>query len=179
MCGIAGYWSADRGAREALSRMTAALAHRGPDADGFYYDGPVGLGHRRLSIIDIVGSNQPLVSQDGSIVVIFNGEIYNFRELRRELTAAGSKFITNGDGEVILHAWRARGERMLQWLTGMFAFALWDRTRRELFVARDHLGVKPLYYAWHAGSLVFGSEIKALLPFPGLPLDVDRDALSL
>lgn len=179
MCGIAGYWSADRGAPEVLSRMTAALAHRGPDADGFHYDGPVGLGHRRLSIIDIVGSNQPLISQDGSIVVIFNGEIYNFRELRRELTAAGSKFVTNGDGEVILHAWRARGERMLEWLTGMFAFALWDRTRRELFVARDHLGVKPLYYAWHAGSLVFGSEIKALLPFPGLPLDVDRDALSL
>ena len=179
MCGIAGYWSADRGAREALPRMTAALAHRGPDADGFYYDGPAGLGHRRLSIIDIAGSNQPLISQDGSIVVIFNGEIYNFRELRRELTAAGSTFVTKGDGEVIVHAWRARGPRMLEWLTGMFAFALWDRARQELFVARDHLGVKPLYYAWHAGSLVFGSEIKALLPFPGLPLAIDRDALSL
>jgi asparagine synthase (glutamine-hydrolysing) len=179
MCGIAGYWSANPGAREVLPTMTAALAHRGPDADGFYYDGPVGLGHRRLSIIDIVGSNQPLISQDGSIAVIFNGEIYNFRELRRELTAAGHAFVTKGDGEVILHAWRARGERMLEWLTGMFAFALWDRARQELFVARDHLGVKPLYYAWHAGSLVFGSEIKALLPFPGLPRAVDRDALAL
>ncbi len=179
MCGIAGYWSADSRAREVLPRMTAALAHRGPDADGFYYDGPVGLGHRRLSIIDIVGSNQPLVSEDGSIVVIFNGEIYNFRELREELMAAGHKFLTKGDGEVILHAWRARGERMLEWLTGMFAFALWDRARRQLFVARDHLGVKPLYYAWHAGTLVFGSELKALLPFPGLPLAIDRDALGL
>lgn len=179
MCGIAGYWSADRSAREVLPRMTAALAHRGPDADGFYYDGPVGLGHRRLSIIDIAGSNQPLIFQDGSTVVIFNGEIYNFRELRRELIASGSTFVTNGDGEVLLHAWRARGPRMLEWLTGMFAFALWDRTRQELFVARDHLGVKPLYYAWHAGSLVFGSEIKALLPFPGLPLAIDGDALSL
>jgi asparagine synthase (glutamine-hydrolysing) len=159
--------------------MTAALAHRGPDADGFYYDGPVGLGHRRLSIIDIIGSNQPLVSEDGSLVVIFNGEIYNFRELRQALTAAGHKFVTKGDGEVILHAWRARGEGMLEWLTGMFAFALWDRARRQLFVARDHLGVKPLYYGWHGGGLVFGSEIKALLPFPGLPLDIDHDALAL
>jgi asparagine synthase (glutamine-hydrolysing) len=179
MCGIAGYWSADPRAPEVLPRMTAALAHRGPDADGFYYDGAVGLGHRRLSIIDIEGSSQPLVSADGSIVAIFNGEIYNFRELRRSLTAAGHQFTTKGDGEVLLHAWRARGERMLEWLTGMFAFALWDRTRQQLFVARDHLGVKPLYYAWHAGSLVFGSEIKALLPFPGLPLAVDRDALAL
>jgi asparagine synthase (glutamine-hydrolysing) len=179
MCGIAGYWSADSRAREVLPRMTAALTHRGPDADGFYYDGPVGLGHRRLSIIDIVGSNQPLVSEDGSIVVIFNGEIYNFRKLREELMAAGHKFLTKGDGEVIVHAWRARGERMLEWLTGMFAFALWDRARQQLFVARDHLGVKPLYYAWHAGNLVFGSELKALLPFPGLPLAIDRDALAL
>jgi asparagine synthase (glutamine-hydrolysing) len=179
MCGIAGYWSADSRARDVLPRMTAALTHRGPDADGFYYEGPVGLGHRRLSIIDIVGSNQPLISEDGSIVVIFNGEIYNFRELREELMAAGHKFLTKGDGEVILHAWRARGERMLECLTGMFAFALWDRTRQQLFVARDHLGVKPLYYAWHAGTLVFGSELKALLPFPGLPLAIDRDALAL
>jgi asparagine synthase (glutamine-hydrolysing) len=179
MCGIAGYWSADPRAREVLPTMTAALTHRGPDADGFYYDGPVGLGHRRLSIIDIVGSSQPLVSEDGSIVVIFNGEIYNFRELRQTLTAAGYKFVTKGDGEVIVHAWRARAEGMLEWLTGMFAFALWDRTRQQLFVARDHLGVKPLYYGWHAGTLVFGSEIKALLPFPGLPLAIDHDALAL
>jgi asparagine synthase (glutamine-hydrolysing) len=159
--------------------MTAALAHRGPDADGFFYDGPVGLGHRRLSVIDIVGSAQPLVSADGAIVAIFNGEIYNFRELRRALTAAGHTFTTQGDGEVLLHAWRVRGQRMLQWLKGMFAFALWDRGRQELFIARDHLGVKPLYYAWHDGSLVFGSEIKALLPFPGLPRTVDVDALAL
>src|SRR5258706_3644122 len=113
MCGIAGYWSGDPNAREALPRMTAALVHRGPDAEGFYYDGPVGLGHRRLSIIDIAGSSQPLVSQDGAIAVIFNGEIYNFRELRRDLIDAGHTFSTNGDGEVILHAWRARGQNML------------------------------------------------------------------
>ena len=179
MCGIAGYWSTDPRARDALPRMTAALTHRGPDAEGYYYEGPVGLGHRRLSIIDIAGSSQPLISADQSTVVIFNGEIYNFRELRRTLMAAGHTFATKGDGEVLLHAWRARGERMLEWLTGMFAFALWDSQRQELFLARDHLGVKPLYYAWHAGNLVFGSEIKALLPFPGLPLTIDRDALAL
>ena len=179
MCGIAGYWSADPSARDALPRLTAALAHRGPDAEGFYYDGPVGLGHRRLSIIDIEGSSQPLVSQDGRIAVIFNGEIYNFRELRRGLIEAGHTFSTKGDGEVILHAWRARGRRMLEWLTGMFAFAVWDSASQELFVARDHLGVKPLYYAWHAGTLVFGSEIKALLAFPGLSRAIDCDALAL
>jgi asparagine synthase (glutamine-hydrolysing) len=179
MCGIAGYWSTDPGARAALPAMTAALIHRGPDAHGFYYDGPVGLGHRRLSVIDIEGSPQPLISSDRTIAAIFNGEIYNFRELRSRLAAAGYTFMTQGDGEVLLHGWRARGEGMLEWLTGMFSFALWDQRRRELFIARDHLGVKPLYYAWHAGSLVFGSEIKALLPFPGLPHSIDLDALSL
>jgi asparagine synthase (glutamine-hydrolysing) len=179
MCGIAGFWSSDARARDALPSMTGALSHRGPDSDGFYLDGPVGLGHRRLSIIDIEGSHQPLISADGAIALVFNGEIYNFRELRRSLADAGHKFVTRGDGEVLLHGWQIRGERMLDWLTGMFAFALWDRRRQELFLARDHLGVKPLYYAWHAGSLVFGSEIKALLPFPGLPRTIDLDALGL
>ena len=145
MCGIAGYWSNDVRARDALARMTRTLVHRGPDSDGFYLDGPVGLGHCRLSIIDLKGSNQPLVTADGAVALVFNGEIYNFRELRRSLEDAGHKFVTRGDGEVLLHAWRLRGERMLDWVNGMFAFALWDRSRQEMFVARDHLGVKPLY----------------------------------
>lgn len=179
MCGIAGYWSNDARARDALPTMTSSLAHRGPDDSGFYFDGPVGLGHRRLSIIDIVGSPQPLITADQEIVTIFNGELYNFRELRRELTAQGHVFHTDGDGEVLLHGWRQRRERMLDSLTGMFAFALWDKPQQELFIARDQYGVKPLYYAWHDGSLVFGSEIKALLPFPGLPRTIDVDALSL
>ncbi|MEO8306326.1 MAG: asparagine synthase (glutamine-hydrolyzing) [Betaproteobacteria bacterium] len=179
MCGITGYLCDDPRARDALPLMTATLAHRGPDADGFHFDGPVGLGHRRLSVIDIAGSRQPLVSSDGAIAVVFNGEIYNFRELRRELTDAGHRFVTNGDGEVLLHGWKEWGERMLGRLSGMFAFALWDRTRRELFLARDHLGVKPLYYAWHAGSFVFGSELKSLRPFPDLPHELDLDALAL
>jgi asparagine synthase (glutamine-hydrolysing) len=179
MCGITGYLSEDPRARDALPAMTATLVHRGPDDEGYYCDGPLGFGHRRLSVIDIEGSRQPLVSPDGRIAVVFNGEIYNFRKLRRELEAAGCTFATQGDGEVLLHGWRLHGERILESLTGMFAFALWDRARRELFLARDHLGVKPLYYAWHGGSFVFGSEIKALLPFPGLPRAIDLDALSL
>ena len=179
MCGITGFLSDDPRARAALPSMTAALAHRGPDADGFHFDGPVGFGHRRLKVIDLEGSRQPLISADGAIAVVFNGEIYNFRELRRELTAAGHVFATRGDGEVLVHGWRQWGRQLLDRLSGMFAFALWDRARRELFLARDHLGVKPLYYAWHGGALVFGSELKALLPFPGLPRALDLDALAL
>ncbi|MEP7181336.1 MAG: asparagine synthase (glutamine-hydrolyzing) [Betaproteobacteria bacterium] len=179
MCGITGYLSDDPRARDALPAMTAALAHRGPDADGFHFDGPVGFGHRRLSVIDVAGSRQPLLSADGAIAVVFNGELYNYRALRDELKAAGHAFATNGDGEVLVHGWRQWGSQLLDRIAGMFAFALWDRGRRELFLARDHLGVKPLYYAWHAGALVFGSELKSLLPFPGLPRTLDLDALAL
>jgi len=179
MCGITGYHSDDPRARAALPLMTGALAHRGPDADGFHFDGPVGLGHRRLAVIDLALSRQPLVSSDGGIAVVFNGEIYNFRALRRELAAAGHVFVTQGDGEVLVHGWKAWGPRMLERIAGMFAFALWDRGRRELFLARDHLGVKPLYYAWHGGAFAFGSELKALRPFPGLPHALDLDALAL
>jgi asparagine synthase (glutamine-hydrolysing) len=179
MCGITGYLCDDPRARAALPAMTAALAHRGPDADGFHFDGPVGLGHRRLSVIDLAGSRQPLVSADGAIALVFNGEIYNFRELRDELRSMGHAFATNGDGEVLIHGWKAWGPRMLDRISGMFAFALWDRGRRELFLARDHIGVKPLYYAWHRGAFAFGSELKALRPFPGLPHALDLDALAL
>ena len=179
MCGITGYLSTDSRARAALAAMTGTLAHRGPDDHGLYFDGPVGLGHRRLSIIDVQGSPQPLIAADGAIAVVFNGEIYNFQSLRDELKAEGCTFQTEGDGEVLLHAWRLRGEAMLASLSGMFAFALWDRRQQRLFIARDRFGEKPLYYAWYQGSLVFGSEIKALLDFPGLPRVVDVDALSL
>ena len=179
MCGITGFLSDDPRARAALPAMTAALAHRGPDADGFHVDGPLGFGHRRLKVIDLEGSRQPLVSADGAVAVVFNGELYNFRELRRELAGEGCVFATNGDGEVLVHGWRRWGRALLDRIAGMFAFALWDRERRELFLARDHLGVKPLYYAWHAGALVFGSELKSLLPFPGLPRGLDMDALAL
>ena len=179
MCGITGYLCDDPRARDALPAMTAALAHRGPDDEGLHFDGPAGLGFRRLSVIDIAGSHQPLVSADGAVAVVFNGEIYNFRALRRELTDAGHLFTTQGDGEVLVHGWKAWGPRLLERISGMFAFGLWDRGRREIFLARDHLGVKPLYYAWHRGALAFGSELKALRPFPGLPHALDLDALAL
>jgi asparagine synthase (glutamine-hydrolysing) len=179
MCGITGYHSDDPRARAALPAMAAALAHRGPDDDGFFFDGHVGLGFRRLAVIDLAGSHQPLVSADGAIAVVFNGELYNFRALRRELAQSGHAFATQGDGEVLVHGWRQWGPRMLERIAGMFAFALWDRERGELFLARDHLGVKPLYYAWHDGAFAFGSELKALRPFPGLPHALDLDALAL
>ncbi len=159
--------------------MTSCLAHRGPDADGFFRDGPVALGHRRLSIIDLAGSPQPMSTPEGELTVIFNGEIYNFREVRETLAARGHRFHTQGDTEVLLYAYREYGEAMLDHLRGMFTFALWDKPRQRLFIARDHLGVKPLYYHWDGATLVFGSELKALLAHPSVPRDIDLDSLGL
>jgi asparagine synthase (glutamine-hydrolysing) len=159
--------------------MTAALEHRGPDADGLYRDGPVALGHRRLSVIDLAGSPQPMSTPEGELTVIFNGEIYNFRALREALEARGHRLSTHGDTEVLLYAYREYGEAMLEHLQGMFAFALWDRPRQRLLIARDHLGVKPLYYAWDGATLVFGSELKALAMHPAVSREIDLDALSL
>jgi asparagine synthase (glutamine-hydrolysing) len=180
MCGIAGLWASGGPDRDALARMTDALAHRGPDADGAFVDGPVALGHRRLSVIDLAGSPQPMTSVDGRATIVFNGEIYNFRELREELRALGQRFATDGDTEVILAGWRAWGDGVLSRLSGMFAFALWDRDARTLLLARDHLGVKPLHYRLDArGGLAFASELKALAHAPGFAREVDLDAIGL
>jgi asparagine synthase (glutamine-hydrolysing) len=179
MCGIAGYVSSTAFAPDVLARMTRSLAHRGPDGEGFWSAGPAHLGHRRLSVIDIEGSPQPMVTADGNIGVVFNGEIYNFRALRTELAAGGYVFRTAGDTEVLLAGWLAWGERMVEHLRGMFAFALWDARTQTLFVARDHLGVKPLHYAWDGRTLVFGSELKAVLAHPAVPADIDPGALRL
>src|SRR5437867_3954077 len=168
MCGICG--TAGRGPvdREALARMTRVLRHRGPDDEGFfveeYEDGvAVGLGFRRLSIIDLETGSQPISNEDGSLQLVFNGEIYNFRELRRELEARGHHFATNADTEVIVHLYEDEGARCVERLNGMFAFALWDIRGRELLLARDRFGKKPLYYAQLGDSLVFGSELKSLV----------------
>src|SRR5712692_668829 len=179
MCGIAGIFRCDGAAPgpELLRAMTTAIAHRGPDGDGFFCDGPVGLGHRRLAIIDLVTGDQPMSADDGSAVLIFNGEIYNFRELRRELEARGAAFRTTSDTEVILRAYEAWGVDCLPRLRGMFTFALWDKARRRLFLARDRVGIKPLVYAWDGRRLLFGSEIKALLEDPALPRELDWEAL--
>ena len=143
--------------------MNESQHHRGPDDGGLHLEPGVGLGHRRLSIIDLATGQQPLFNEDGSVVVVFNGEIYNYQELIPELTALGHVFRTKSDTEVIVHAWEAWGEACVERFRGMFAFALWDRNRETLFLARDRLGVKPLYYALLAdGTLIFGSELKSL-----------------
>src|SRR5512141_3017545 len=173
MCGIVGIMdvSAARAIdRSLVARMNEMQHHRGPDEGGLHVEPGLGLGHRRLSIIDLSTGQQPLWNEDGSVVVIYNGEIYNYRELIPELTRLGHVFRTRSDTEVIVHAWEQWGEDCVTRFRGMFAFALWDRNRETLFLARDRLGVKPLYYAALASGLViFGSELKALLVHPGLP----------
>lgn len=176
MCGIAGI--AGRRDEETVRRMTDALAHRGPDDAGFYADDGVTLGHRRLSIIDLAGGHQPMAGMNGALQLVYNGEIYNFRELRTELEGKGFAFVTNCDTEVILRAYEAYGESCVERFRGMFAFALWDARDRKLFVARDAIGVKPVYYAEWDGCLYFASEIKGLLACPGMPRELDPEGLD-
>jgi asparagine synthase (glutamine-hydrolysing) len=163
MCGIVGMVGPGAGTEAELARMCDAIRHRGPDDWGTFAEEGVGLGMRRLSIIDLAGGHQPIANEDGSVQLVLNGEIYNHDALRRELVARGHAFRTRTDTEVLVHLYEDEGERMLQRLRGMFAFALWDRRRRRLFVARDHFGQKPLFYTEGAGRLAFASEIKALL----------------
>ena len=182
MCGITGLFDT-RGRRDIdralLTRMNESQHHRGPDEGGLHVEPGVGLGHRRLSIIDLSTGQQPLYNEDGSVCVVFNGEIYNFQDLVPELQALGHVFRTRSDTEVIVHAWEAWAEQCVQRFRGMFAFALWDRNRETLFLARDRLGVKPLYYAeLPAGTLVFGSELKSLLVHPALPRTIDPLAVE-
>ena len=170
MCGLAGVLDlrGDPVAHETVRRMTDAMAHRGPDGEGVWCDGAVGLGHRRLAIIDLTpAGRQPMVSADGRHVIIHNGEVYNFAELRLELQRLGHQFVSATDTEVVLHAFREWGRDCLNRLNGMFAFAIWDRESRELFLARDRHGVKPLYYLNDGRRFAFASEIKALLTLPG------------
>ena len=169
MCGICGvypYASREPVSRDVLGSMLASIRHRGPDDEGIYIDGDIGLGSRRLSIIDIEGGHQPIQNEDGSVIVAFNGEIYNYRELRSRLLRRGHRLSTAGDTEVLVHLYEEYGDDCVSELRGMFAFALWDVARRRLLLARDRLGIKPLYYADRHGCLVFGSEIKALLRHP-------------
>ena len=157
--------------------MTDSLRHRGPDGDGYFCADGVGLGHRRLSIIDVAGGRQPIENEDGSLVLIHNGEIYNHRDLRRELEARGHRFRTSSDSEVILHLYEDEGPACLQRMAGMWAFALYDRTKRRLMLARDRLGIKPLYYVEAGGGLLFASEIKSLLRFDGFQPTLDVQAV--
>ncbi len=181
MCGICGQYRRDGGpvAAEELRRMTSTLIHRGPDDEGYHLDGSVGLGFRRLSIIDLQGGHQPMSDREESVWVVFNGEIYNFRELRRELEGLGHSFRTRSDTEVIIQGYKRWGEQVLEHLNGMFGLALWDSKKRKLLLARDRLGIKPLYYRLTAGSLLFGSELRSILSVSGQAAQVDRSALYL
>jgi len=182
MCGIVGVFdlSGKRPiARDLVARMNQSLAHRGPDADGFHFEPGLGLGHRRLSIIDLSTGDQPLYNEDGSVAVIFNGEIYNYRDLILELAGHGHAFRTRSDTEVIVHAWEQWGADCVSRFRGMFAFVLWDRNRETLFLARDRLGVKPLYYARLSdGTFVFGSELKALMLHPAFKREIEPRAVE-
>ena len=180
MCGIAGTLNLDGApaTRDATDAMIRALAHRGPDAQGIHLDGPCALGHVRLSIVDLAGGGQPMANEDGSIWVVFGGEIFNHVELRADLEKRGHRFATHADTEVLLHLYEEEGEDCVHALNGQWAFALWDAARRRLFLSRDRMGVRPLYFARTRAQFVFGSEIKALCTHPGVGRDLDPAALD-
>src|SRR5262249_2606093 len=181
MCGIAGIFNF--GTQEPVSRrvlkcITDTLIHRGPDDEGFYISNALGLGHRRLAIIDLDGGHQPLANEDETVWVVFNGEIYNFMDLHDELVNQGHTFKTRSDTEVIVHLYEQEGEKCFERLRGMFAIAIWDARRRKLFLARDRVGKKPLFYFHGNSRLAFASEMKAILRVPGVPRDIDPQAVS-
>lgn len=184
MCGLAGFLrlsdTPDRDTHDSiLEAMGEAIRHRGPDAGRVWMDDVVGLVHRRLSIIDLSDAgNQPMVSESGDLVIVFNGEIYNFQSLRKEMMAAGHRFRTQTDTEVLLALYEARGSDCLSVLNGMFALAIWDRAAKRLFLARDRLGKKPLYYYWNGTQLAFASELKALTRAPFVPRQICQDSIK-
>jgi asparagine synthase (glutamine-hydrolysing) len=181
MCGIAGIVAWGRAApssREDVTRMCDAMVHRGPDDAGYLVEGPVALGMRRLSIIDLAGGHQPIFNEDGTVAVFYNGEIFNYLELRKELEAKGHRFATSSDTEVIVHLWEEEGVEFPRRLNGMFAIALYDRSRRRVMLVRDHVGIKPLYYALGADGIVFGSEVKVLLASGRVDRTLDVDSLA-
>lgn len=180
MCGITGIFDNNNPIqREVLVSMNDALSTRGPDDQGIYLEAGIGLGHRRLSIIDLSTGQQPMISEDGQVVVIYNGEIYNYRALRESLIAKGCNFQTQSDTEVLIHGYRVWGQALCQYLRGMFAFAIWDKSQQKLMLARDRLGIKPLYYArLPNGALIFGSELKALKQHPDFKPEIDPCAVA-
>lgn len=181
MCGICGIYEPGREAPievATLKRMADSIIHRGPDDEGFYSDAGIGLGFRRLAIIDVAGGHQPLSNEDGSVWIAFNGEIYNFEELNRKYLSTGHTFRTRSDTEMIVHLYEELGEECFREMRGMFGIALWDGRKKKLILARDRIGKKPVYYAWDGKRLLFGSEIKALWPAGGISKAIDFEALS-
>jgi asparagine synthase (glutamine-hydrolysing) len=181
MCGICGIFYPDRRRhldREVLARMNGQIVHRGPDDAGFFVEDNVGLAMRRLSIIDLKTGHQPISNETGTLWIVYNGELYNHTELRKDLQARGHQYRTNSDTETIIHLFEEYGPAGLNRLRGMYAFAIWDRNQRSLFVARDRLGIKPLYYRYENGTFLFGSEIKAILAYQGAKAEFNRSTLS-
>ena len=179
MCGIVGFTNNIDNTDEVLGKMMDRIRHRGPDAEGRYIDDDIALGHRRLSIIDISSSgDQPIFNEDGSLVIVFNGEIYNYKEIREKLVEAGHRFKTNTDTEVLIHGYEEYGEKLLNMLRGMFSFVIWDQNKKELFGARDFFGIKPMYYAKMNSTFMFGSEIKSFLEHPEFVKELNTAALE-
>src|SRR5215471_7222979 len=179
ICGIVNFNVTHPIDRQVLERMTSAQAHRGPDDHGYFVEDNAGLGHRRLSIIDLSGGKQPIFNEDGSVVVVFNGEIYNYADLTKDLVAKGHTFATRSDTETIVHAYEEYGTECMRDFRGMFAVAVWDRRLKRLLLVRDRLGIKPVYYYAGKDFFVFASEIKSLLQHPRVPREVNREALDL
>ena len=180
MCGISGIFNlnGEPVSPVLLRRMTDAIAHRGPDGEGFYINKSVGFGHRRLAIIDTSpAGHQPMITSDERFVLTYNGEIYNFQELRLRLESLGHQFRSKTDTEVVLHAYVEWGEECVKYFNGMFAFAIWDNTRQELFLARDRYGIKPFYYTFVGQTFLFASEQKAILTNPDTQREIDLEAL--
>ena len=181
MCGICGIFYTDRTRRVErgpLAAMNDRIVHRGPDDEGFFFDGNVGLAMRRLSIIDVKTGHQPIANEDENLWIVYNGELYNHQELRKDLESRGHRYRTKSDTETIIHLYEEYGRDCVKHLRGMFAFAIWDRRRRHLFIARDRLGIKPLYYHFDGQTLLFGSEIKTILAFPGVRAEFNRATLA-
>lgn len=178
MCGIVGFVSKEKNKKTIIKKMADRIIHRGPDAEGFYTDDLVALGHRRLSIIDLSAGKQPMYNEDGNLVVVFNGEIYNYIELKAELSKKNHKFQTNSDTEVLLHGYEEWGENLPKKLRGMFAFAIWNKKEKVLFCARDNFGIKPFYYYQTNDTFLFASEIKAFLEHPKFERVLNKEIIG-
>jgi asparagine synthase (glutamine-hydrolysing) len=181
MCGICGIFYRERAwgvERDTLAEMNQRIVHRGPDDDGFFVEGNAGLAMRRLSIIDIQTGHQPISNEDENLWIVYNGELYNHQKLRKDLEARGHRYRTKSDTETIIHLFEEYGRDCVKYLRGMYAFAIWDRRKREMFIARDRLGIKPLYYHYDGTTLLFGSEIKAILAHPGVSAEFNRATLA-
>ena len=180
MCGIVGVWDfKNRIDKDILKRMRDLLKHRGPDDKGIYIDNHIGVAHRRLSIIDLTkAGHQPMSNENNSIWITYNGEIYNFKELRKYLKKKGHRFKSNTDTEVVIHAYEEYGFDCLKKFNGMFAFAIWDSNKKQIFLARDRIGQKPLVYYQDKDKFIFASELKAILPYPEINKEISNEAIS-